>query len=366
MITIELTRQTDLSQPLRMETLRQPLYCGDSEAHCVQVHLVRSGEAVDVSGCGAAGYFLRADGATVVIPGQVTGSVASLTWPRACYEVPGQFSFILRLTDAEGVQQTILALQGSVSLTATEAVVDAAAVIPSLDDLLRQIAALEQATNRAESAYNEMHDALESGRLDGKGLRILGYFATAAGLSGVSNPQRGDAYGVGSAAPYDVYIWDGVNGRWVNNGPLKVAQPTVCGVSVQGGDIPLTAEDIPCGEGSVAQAVSNAAARCTPAKLWEGSWTGGSITVPGIGDWQLLQVGTGTGQAMCLQQNGVQGIGVAASATLHRTIAVRFTVEGDVCTLTTAHYVNHSASGDHGAMTATPVTSIYGLVRKED
>ena len=76
MITIELTRQTDLSQPLLMETLRQSLYCGDSEAHCVQVHLVRSGEAVDVSGCGAAGYFLRADGATVVIPGQVTDALA--------------------------------------------------------------------------------------------------------------------------------------------------------------------------------------------------------------------------------------------------------------------------------------------------
>ena len=365
MITIELTRQTDLSQPLRMETLRQPLYCGDSEAHRIRVNLMRGSEAVDVSGCTAAGYFLRADGATVVIPGEAEGSEASLAWPRACYEVPGQFSFILRLTDGAGVQQTILALQGAVTLTATEAVVDSSAVIPSLDDLLRQIAAIEHAAARAESAYAQVHSALESGRLDGKGLQILGYFATAAELDSVVDPQRGDAYGVGSVAPYDVYIWDGVNSRWVNNGPLQVERPTVCGVQALNGDIPLTAEDIPCGAESVAQAIADAAARCTPTKLWEGSWSSGDITVPGIGAWQLLQVKTGTGYALCLQNNGVQGVGMASGASLHRTIAVRFTVEGDVCSLTTSHYVTHTGSGDHGPLTATPITAIHGLIRKE-
>ena len=366
MITIELARQTDLSQPLRMETLRQPLYSGDSQAHRIRVSLVRGQETVDVSGCTATGYFLRADGATVVIPGEAAGSEACLAWPRACYEVPGQFSFILRLTDDAGVQQTILALQGSVALTATEAVVDAAAVIPSLDDLLQQIAALESATNRAESMNDQLQAALESGQFDGRGLTILGYFATTAGLSGVTNPQRGDAYGVGAAAPYDVYIWDGVNSAWVNNGPLKVEQPTVCGVAAVEGNIPLTADDIPCGDGSTAQAIEAAAARCTPTKLWEGSWSGGDITVPGIGDWRLVQVATSVGSALCVQGSVVQGVGCSASASLHRTIVVRFAVEGDTCSFVTAHYVNHSASGDHGAMTNVSITGITGLIRKED
>ena len=56
------------------------------------------------------------------------------------------------------------------------------------------------------------------------GLKILGYYATANALTNaVLNPKAGDAYGVGSAAPYDIYIWDAVNSRWVNNGNIRGA-----------------------------------------------------------------------------------------------------------------------------------------------
>ena len=48
------------------------------------------------------------------------------------------------------------------------------------------------------------------------------HFATASALSaGVSNPEAGDAYGVGSAAPYDIYMWDASAKKWVNNGSLQ-------------------------------------------------------------------------------------------------------------------------------------------------
>ena len=59
---------------------------------------------------------------------------------------------------------------------------------------------------------------------DGKGLVIEGFFATVEELiNSVSNPTVGAAYGVGTAAPYDIYVWDAINQRWVNNGPLGVA-----------------------------------------------------------------------------------------------------------------------------------------------
>ena len=59
----------------------------------------------------------------------------------------------------------------------------------------------------------------------GEGFVVKGYFATLSALqSGVPSPSAGDAYGVGSAEPYDIYIWDGVNSAWVNNGPLQGAQ----------------------------------------------------------------------------------------------------------------------------------------------
>lgn len=59
----------------------------------------------------------------------------------------------------------------------------------------------------------------------GRGFAVLGYYATAAALAAaVQTPAAGDAYGIGSAAPYDIYIYDGVTHAWVNNGALQGAK----------------------------------------------------------------------------------------------------------------------------------------------
>ena len=59
----------------------------------------------------------------------------------------------------------------------------------------------------------------------GSGFAVLGYFATPAALeAAITLPYAGDAYGIGSAQPYDIYIWDGINSVWVNNGPLQGAK----------------------------------------------------------------------------------------------------------------------------------------------
>ena len=58
----------------------------------------------------------------------------------------------------------------------------------------------------------------------GSGFKVLGYFATVDALSSaVPTPNVGDVYGVGSSDPYDIYIYDAING-WVNNGPLQGAK----------------------------------------------------------------------------------------------------------------------------------------------
>lgn len=60
----------------------------------------------------------------------------------------------------------------------------------------------------------------------GTGFKILGVVASlealeAAIASGqLPAPTAGAAYQVGTAAPYDVYIFDGISGSWLNNGPL--------------------------------------------------------------------------------------------------------------------------------------------------
>ena len=59
----------------------------------------------------------------------------------------------------------------------------------------------------------------------GNGFKVLGYYATESALSAaVTNPAAGDAYGIGTVEPYDIYIWDGVNRKWVNNGALQGAK----------------------------------------------------------------------------------------------------------------------------------------------
>ena len=54
----------------------------------------------------------------------------------------------------------------------------------------------------------------------GRGFIVSGYFASLAELQAQVTPFEGAAYGIGTAQPYDIYIYDAAGGRWVNNGPL--------------------------------------------------------------------------------------------------------------------------------------------------
>lgn len=60
----------------------------------------------------------------------------------------------------------------------------------------------------------------------GRGLTVLSYYASKAALDAAQKgtAKAGDAYGVGAAQPYDIYIFDGVTGEFINNGPLQGAK----------------------------------------------------------------------------------------------------------------------------------------------
>ena len=56
----------------------------------------------------------------------------------------------------------------------------------------------------------------------GKSFEILGYYGSLAELeAGVPAPGPGAVYGVGTSAPYDIYVWDAANGAWINNGTIQ-------------------------------------------------------------------------------------------------------------------------------------------------
>lgn len=58
----------------------------------------------------------------------------------------------------------------------------------------------------------------------GLGFKVSGYFDTIDELNAAVTPTEGAAYGVGTAQPYDIYIYDALNQIWVNNGPLQGAK----------------------------------------------------------------------------------------------------------------------------------------------
>lgn len=60
----------------------------------------------------------------------------------------------------------------------------------------------------------------------GRGLTVLSYYASKAALDAAQKgtAKAGDAYGVGAAQPYDIYIFDGITGEFINNGPLQGAK----------------------------------------------------------------------------------------------------------------------------------------------
>ena len=54
----------------------------------------------------------------------------------------------------------------------------------------------------------------------GNGFKIMGYYASLSELeAAITSPAVGDAYGVGTTDPYDIYIWGGSS--WVDNGPIQ-------------------------------------------------------------------------------------------------------------------------------------------------
>lgn len=57
---------------------------------------------------------------------------------------------------------------------------------------------------------------------DGKNFTILGYYDTLDALrAAVPEPEAGDAYGIGTEAPYNAWVFDGVTLDWKDNGPLS-------------------------------------------------------------------------------------------------------------------------------------------------
>ena len=102
------------------------------------VKLVRNGEPVDVSLCSCIGYFIRADGETVVVNGGLADAdgVLGVTLPQSCYAVEGQFTLTLKISgDAfSHTSGTIRVIDGMVINGTTGTIIDPGTIVPALTE----------------------------------------------------------------------------------------------------------------------------------------------------------------------------------------------------------------------------------------
>lgn len=136
------------------------MLCGDNNAHTWRVMIMDGGESAQITG-NITGYFVRTDGNTVTVTGGLTGNVATVTLPQACYATDGDLYAVMRLKSSSGMI-TLSALILPVRNVLTDSIIDPGEVIPSLDDLLAQIDACEEATDAANDAADAANQAAQS------------------------------------------------------------------------------------------------------------------------------------------------------------------------------------------------------------
>lgn len=82
----------------------------------------------------------------------------------------------------------------------------------------------EQVDNKATLALEKataLERAAASGAFNGSSARILGYYESLEELEeSEKTHEAGDIYCVGTEPPYSMVVYDGINGRWVDNGEV--------------------------------------------------------------------------------------------------------------------------------------------------
>lgn len=161
MISGEFTRKIDVDAEILMTPIRTLYASGDKNAHTFELSLYRNKEPLEIDGAGVIGYFIRADGYTVPVDGTANGSVAKVTLSESCYAVVGQFNLIIKVT-VGSERKAVFWGNGYVTRSQTDAIIDPSQTIPSLDELLAQIAATEAATKAANTAATNANNAAKA------------------------------------------------------------------------------------------------------------------------------------------------------------------------------------------------------------
>ncbi len=270
----------DLTSGMRQEWLESPVMCGCAQAHELRVTLLDGGAPADLQGWTAQAYAVLSNRMTVYQSGSISGNTVSVIWPAGFAALPGAASLVLRLTRS-GSKIDALLLRYAIRAGETDAVYDPDDVIPSMSELLAQIAAMEAGTQAAQSAAMSAAQAasaatnaasaatqaadaisgltvsvtmLPSGDLPaaavtnmpgGKHIALSvpkgdtgapniikgpAYASLTALQAAVTAPAEGDQYNVGAAPPYHIYRWTGA--EWEDQGAIGTSVDSITNAEI--------------------------------------------------------------------------------------------------------------------------------------
>lgn len=155
MAVFETLLRSDLQTPVQVTRIQGNLFSADNGGNRITVEVTDNGEPTELEG-NVSGYIIRPDGKTVVVVGTLEENRASILLPASAYVAIGLISIVIKVSTV-----TIGACTAVVYKSTTDEIVDPGHVIPSLAELLEQIANCREATEAAVTATTAANTAAD-------------------------------------------------------------------------------------------------------------------------------------------------------------------------------------------------------------
>lgn len=149
--------KTDLDKLPQIANLGGYTFSGDALSVKVGVIVTKSGVAETLTG-DVTGYVIRPDGVTVVITGDKSTNRAWVELPESAFSVSGLCSLAIRITfGTDDSNKVVLgAATFNVKNTSTTTVIDPGSVVPTYEELIEAVEAVETDTQNLETAIGDL------------------------------------------------------------------------------------------------------------------------------------------------------------------------------------------------------------------
>lgn len=227
---IKLHYTTDLLCGVFQTNLPMLFASGEKSAHSLTIQLREGREPAVIHSPTVKAYFIRSDKSTVFWSGSISGSTVSVTMKESCYVQPGGFSLVIMIGD-EDDRTAVFWGVGTVVRSTTDTIVDPSETIPSLEELLAMIGAMETATTAAQSATSAANTAAGAANTAaGQATTAASNASTAAGQANTAAGNASTAAGAANTAA-----------QTANTAAQKIDGMTVSAAGLTAGSSPTAA-----------------------------------------------------------------------------------------------------------------------------